>query len=678
MGTMIQRHDLTEEDFRAERFAEHPCDLKGNNDLLSLTQPEIIRGIHEQYLEAGADILETNTFSAQRVSMADYQMEGLSRELNVASARIARQAADAYTQRDPSRPRFVAGAMGPTNRTLSISPDVTDRPSETRRSMSSRTPTPSRFAGWSTAASISFWSRRSSTPSTPRRRSIDVMRSSRRGDRRGRSSWSRSPSPTPRGARCPGRRSRRSGSPSSHAEPLGGGHQLRAGRQGDAALYEGNLNRISRRRAYLLPIRTPGCPTSSASTTRRPRLMAGFLRRVRRGGLAQRGRRLLRHDARAHRHREAAVARMQPRRADRPSAQPHTRYCAGLEPLTIRPDANFVNVGERTNVTGSRAFKRLIKNGDYETALEVARRPGRGRRPSSTSTWTRGCSTAEDDGDVPESHRDRARHLARADHDRQLAFEVIEAGLQVRAGQGDRQLDQPQGGRGAVQGPGARGPALWGGGGGHGLRREGQATVDQRKVAICERAYRILVDEVGFEPGDIIFDPNILTVATGIEEHNDYAIHFIEAVREIKARMPRVKTIGGVSNISFSFRGNNPVREAMHAVVPLPRHRGGPGHGHRQRRAARPSTTTIDPNCCEHVEDVLFNRRPTPPSARLELAERFQGTSAGEKRRMRRLAREPVGERLSTRWCTASSSTWRGRRGGAAERPGRSMSSRGR
>ncbi len=558
MGTMIQRHKLTEEDYRGERFADWESDVKGNNDLLVLTQPDIIRGIHEQYLEAGADILETNSFNATRASMADYNMEALVYEINVEAARLAKQAADKYSS--PDKPRFVAGVLGPTSKTLSISPDVNDPGYRAitfeELAENYREATRGLIEGGADIILIE-------TIFDTLNAKAAIFAVQDVFDELGRE-WPIMISGTitdQSGRTLSGQVTEAFYNALRHAKPVSIGLNCALGpdllRQ-----YVEELSRVAE--CFVSAHPNAGLPNEFGEYDLGPDGMAaevgewarsGFINIV--GGCCGSS---PDHIAAIY----AAVKDQQPRPL--PDLTAACRL-SGLEPLNITEDSLFVNVGERANVTGSAKFKRLILNEEYEEALDVCR--------TQVEEGAQVVDVNMDEGMLDgKAAMIRFLNLCAAEPDIAKApfmidsskWEIIEAGLQCVQGKAivnsismkegeDKFRQQAR----LCRRYGAAVIVM-------AFDETGQADTYERKVEICERAYRILVDELDFPAEDIIFDPNIFAVATGIPEHNNYAVDFIEATRWIKENLPHALISGGVSNVSFSFRGNNPVREAIHSV----------------------------------------------------------------------------------------------------------------
>ena len=560
MGTMIQDHKLDEDDYRGARFADHPCPQRGNNDILSLTRPDIIRAIHDAYLEAGADILETNTFNSTAIAMADYMLEDAVHEMNLASARLAREAAAAWTRRTPRKPRFVSGVLGPTNRTASISPDVNDPGARNITFDDLAAAYGEAVAGLveggvdvllvetifdtlnckaALFAIESYFDRHGFT--------IPVLISGTITDASGRT--------------LTGQTTEAFWNSVSHVKPLVvglncgmGAHEMRS--------YVAELSRIAD--TYVSCHPNAGLPNAFGGYDQTPEEMTGVLGDFAEsgyvnliGGCCGTGPEHIRAMA------EAAAAAA-PRTV--PAIEPRCRL-SGLEPLTITPESLFVNVGERTNVTGSARFAKLILEGDYETALNVARQQVRNGAQIIDVNMDEGMLDSQAAMTIflnlCASEPDISRVPVMIDSSN---WSVIAAGLKCVQGKpvvnsislkegSEAFIDQAR----LVRRYGAAVIVM-------AFDEAGQADTAARKLEICTRSYDILVNEVGFPPQDIIFDPNIFAVATGIEEHNAYGLAFIEATRRIKETLPHALVSGGLSNISFSFRGNNPVREAMHSV----------------------------------------------------------------------------------------------------------------
>ncbi len=623
MGTMIQRHDLTEADFRGDRFRAHPTPLLGNNDLLSLTRPDVIGEIHRAYLAAGADIIETNTFSSTRIPMSDYGVTDAVGEINLASARIAREAADEYTARTPDRPRFVAGILGPMNRTASISSDVNDPGArdvtfeELRRAYAEQVRALIEGGADILMVETVFDTLNAKAALFAILQEFDragirlpLMISGTITDQSGRTLTGQTPEAFYNSLR--------------HARPLAFGLNCALGP--DALRpYLQELSTVSEFHVSCHP--NAGLPNEFGGYDLSPEAMAATMGDFARAGFLNFAGGCCGTTPDHIAAIAEAVDGVAPRRL--PTPPRHTRL-SGLEPLTIGPDSLFVNVGERTNVTGSRRFARLIGEGDYETAIEVARQQVRGGAQVIDVNMDEGLLDSEAAMvtflNLLAAEPEIARVPFMIDSSR---WEVIEAGLRCVQGKAvvnsislkDGEADFREKAR-LIRRYGAAVVIM-------AFDEEGQAATTDRKVEISTRAYRILVDEEGFPPEDIIFDPNIFAVATGIEEHNDYAVAFIEATARIKESLPHCLVSGGVSNVSFSFRGSHGVREAMHSAFLYHAGRAGMDMG-IVNAGAIAVYDDIPPELLRAVEDVLFNRDDGATERLTELAGRYRGSAAAE------------------------------------------------
>lgn len=623
MGTMIQGYKLEEQDYRGERFADWHMDLKGNNDLLVLTQPQLIKDIHASYLEAGADILETNTFNATTIAMADYEMEALSAEINLEAAKLARQVADEWTAKTPDKPRFVAGVLGPTNRTCSISPDVNDPGfrnvtfdqlveayAESTRAL---------IEGGSdiilietifdtlNAKACAF---AVDTVFEELGYSLPVMISGTITDASGRT--------------LSGQTTEAFYNALRHVNPISFGLNCALGPD-ELRQYVEELSRISECAVSAHP--NAGLPNAFGEYDLSPEEMAshiqewaesGFLNLV--GGCCGTTPEHIRQMA-------EVVADIAPRALPE---LPVACRLSGLEPLTIEKDTLFVNVGERTNVTGSARFKRLIKEELYDEALEVARQQVENGAQIIDINMDEGMLDAEACMvrflNLCASEPEISKVPIMVDSSK---WEVIEAGLKCIQGKGivnsislkegkEKFVEQAK----LIRRYGAAVIVM-------AFDEVGQAETRQRKLEICTNAYRILVDEVGFPPEDIIFDPNIFAVATGIEEHNNYAVDFIEAVADIKRDLPHAMISGGVSNVSFSFRGNNYVREAIHAVFLYHCFKNGMDMG-IVNAGQLEIYDNVPEKLREAVEDVVLNRRDDSTERLLDIAAEYANKGVGK------------------------------------------------
>jgi 5-methyltetrahydrofolate--homocysteine methyltransferase len=648
MGTMIQGYRLGEEDFRGERFRDHPRPLQGANDLLSLTRPDVVRAIHRAYLDAGADLIETNTFNANRISLADYGLQEAAREINREAAGIARAAADEAEARDPSRPRWVLGALGPTNRSCSISPDVGDPGNRnvTFDQLAEAYGEQARglleggadvlmvetvFDTLNAKAALFALSQLLAELGED----VPVMASGTITDRSGRTLSGQTPEAFYNSVRHgvqpgPGRAR---GLLSVGLNCALGADQLRP--------FLEELSDVAELPVSCYP--NAGLPNDLGEYDDTPEHMAevvrsfaeaGFLNIV--GGCCGTRPDHIRAMAQAV---EGLAPRLVP---ERPR---HTRL-SGLEPLTIGPGSLFVNVGERTNVTGSRRFARLIKENDYTTALDVALQQVQGGAQILDVNMDEGLLDAKAAMtrflNLVATEPGIARVPIMIDSSN---WGVLEAGLKTLQGKGVVNSISLKDGEEAfrekarlVRRYGAAAIVM-------AFDEQGQADTVERRVAVCRRAYRILVDEEGWAPEDIVFDPNVFAVATGIAEHDAYATWFVEAVRRIKAECPHALTSGGISNVSFSFRGSSVVREAMHAAFLYHAIEAGLDMG-IVNAGALPVYDDIPAELLAAVEDVLLARTPHATEALTRIAEAHAGTA--EHRRGEDLAWRslPVRERL--------------------------------
>lgn len=618
MGTMIQSYKLEEEDYRGSRFADWPCDLKGNNDLLVLSKPAVIREIHDAYLAAGADILETNTFNATSIAMADYQMERLSAEINFEAARLARACADAWTAKTPDRPRYVAGVLGPTNRTCSISPDVND-PAYRNVTFNQlveayRESTRALVEGGSDIIMIEtvFDTLNAKaavyavqTEMEALGVALPLMISGTITDASGRT--------------LSGQTTEAFYNSLRHAEPLSFGLNCALGPD-ELRQYVAELSRIAE--GYVTAHPNAGLPNAFGEYDLDAELMAqqigewataGFLNII--GGCC----------GTTPQHIAAMVAAVEGVAPRQLPTIPVACRLSGLEPLNITAESLFVNVGERTNVTGSAKFKRLIKEEKYNEALEVALQQVQSGAQIIDINMDEGMLDAEAAMvrflNLIAGEPDIARVPIMIDSSK---WEVIEKGLQCIQGKGIVNSISMKEGEAAfihharqVRRYGAAMVVM-------AFDEVGQADTRARKIEICRRAYRILTEQVGFPPEDIIFDPNIFAVATGIDEHNNYAMDFIGACEDIKRELPHAMISGGVSNVSFSFRGNDPVREAIHAVFLYYAIRKGMDMG-IVNAGQLAIYDDLPAELREAVEDVILNRRDDGTERLLALAEKYRG-----------------------------------------------------
>jgi 5-methyltetrahydrofolate--homocysteine methyltransferase len=621
MGTMIQSYDLSEEDFRGEGFADHPTELKGNNDLLSITQPQTIRAIHEAAMEAGADIIETNTFSSTSIAQRDYGTEDLAYEINYEAARIAREAADGFAT--PERPRFVAGALGPTNRTASLSPDVNnpgfrnitfeelaESYAEAARGLveggSDLLLVETIFDTLNAKAAIFGITGYLEEEGLD----VPVMISGTITDASGRT--------------LSGQVTEAFWNSVRHAEPISVGLNCALG-SNELRQYVEELARISDVPISAYP--NAGLPNEFGEYDETPEMMAaevgewaeaGWLNIV--GGCCGTTPEHIRAMA-------EAVSGHTPREVPE---IPKKLRLSGLEPCNVGPDSLFVNVGERTNVTGSARFKDLVLNDDYETALDVARQQVENGAQVIDVNMDEGMLDGEEAMvrflNLVASEPDISRVPVMIDSSR---WSIVEAGLKRVQGkavvnsislkEGEEEFVRQAR---LVKRYGAALIVM-------AFDETGQADTIERKIEVCRRAYDILTEEVGFPPEDIILDPNVFAIATGIEEHDNYGVDFIEAVREISRTLPHARTSGGISNVSFSFRGNNPVREAIHAVFLYHATRAGLTMG-IVNAGQLAVYDEIDEDLREAVEDVVLNRRPDSTERLLSLAEKYRDRDDAE------------------------------------------------
>jgi 5-methyltetrahydrofolate--homocysteine methyltransferase len=624
MGTMIQRHKLTEKDYRGERFADWKILVKGNNDLLVLTQPEIIRSIHSKYLEAGADIIETNTFNAQRISLEDYGMGEYVCEINLEAAKLARKIADEFTLMNPAKPRFVAGSVGPTNKTASMSPDVNnpayravtfdDLVCAYKEQMLALIE-----GGVDTLlietifdtlnAKAAVFAAEEAMNEIGKR--VELMLSATVADTSGRT--------------LSGQTIRAFLASIGYANLLSVGLNCSFGAK-ELKPYLEEVSELSS--CYVSAYPNAGLPNQFGEYDETPETMALQIEKY----IDERLVNIIggccgttpEHIAAYQKLIESAEVR-------KPKEKRNNLELSGLELLEIKVDSLFTNIGERCNVAGSKAFLRLINEKKYEEALSIARKQ------------------VEDGAQIIDINMDDAMLDAKQEMVTFLNYiasepeisrvpvmidsskwEVIEAGLKCVQGkcivnsislkEGEEEfLAKAR----KIRLYGAATVVM-------AFDEKGQADSFERKTQICSRAYRLLVDKIGFPPQDIIFDPNVLAIATGIEEHNNYGVDFIDATRWIKQNLPYAKVSGGISNLSFSFRGNNVVREAMHSVFLYYAIKEGLDMGIVNAGMLQ-IYQDIGPELLERVEDVVLNRRPDATERMIELAEKVKNQASGEK-----------------------------------------------
>lgn len=639
MGTMIQSYKLEEEDYRGERFADWPSDVKGNNDLLLLSRPYVIAAIEKAYLDAGADILETNTFNATQVSQADYGMESLVYELNVEGARVARQVADAKTLETPDKPRFVAGVLGPTSRTCSLSPDVNnpgyrnvtfdalvENYTEATRGLieggadlilietifDTLNAKAAIFAVQGVFETLGF--------------ELPIMISGTITDASGRT--------------LSGQTTEAFWNSVRHAKPISVGLNCALG----AAELRPYLEELSTKAdTYVSAHPNAGLPNAFGEYDELPSQTASIIREFAESGFLN----IVGGCCGTTPGHIAAIAKAVEGQAPRAIPDiPKACRLSGLEPFTIDRQSLFVNVGERTNITGSARFARLIREDNYTEALEVALQQVEAGAQVIDINMDEGMLDSQKAMvtflNLIAGEPDISRVPIMIDSSK---WEVIEAGLKCIQGKGIvNSISMKEGVEQFVHHAklckryGAAVVVM-------AFDEQGQADTEARKKEICKRSYDILVDEVGFAPEDIIFDPNIFAVATGIEEHNNYAVDFINACAYIRDELPHALTSGGVSNVSFSFRGNNPVREAIHSVFLLHAIRNGLTMG-IVNAGQLEIYDQIPAELRDAVEDVILNRTPEGTDALLAIADKYKGDGSVKEAETEEWRGWPVNKRL--------------------------------
>jgi 5-methyltetrahydrofolate--homocysteine methyltransferase len=618
MGTMIQAFRFDEAEFRGERFADHVKELRGNNDILNITQPDAIRRIHIDYLEAGADIVETNTFNSTRISQADYGLESIAYELNRAGALLAREAVDTVAARTPENPRWVAGVLGPTNRTASISPDVNDPGFRNitfdqlchayREALAGLVDGGCDIVLIETVfdtlnAKAALFAIDEYFESKQLR--LPIIISGTITDLSGRTLSGQTVEAFWNSVR--------------HARPLAIGLNCALGAK-ELRQYVDELSQVAD--TYVSCHPNAGLPNEFGGYDDTPEHMAGLLGEFAQSGLVNIVGGCCGTTPDHIRMISETVSRCAPRNV--PTLPVRCRL-SGLEPMTIGPDSIFVNIGERTNVTGSAKFKKLILSDDFDSAINIAREQvGNGAQLIDINM---------DEGMLDsEAAMKRFLNLIASEPDVSRVpimidsskWSVLEAGLKCVQGKGLVNSISLKEGEDAFVAQAKRVKRYGAGVVVMAFDEAGQAETVERKIEIAKRAYRILTENVGFPPEDIVLDPNIFAVATGIAEHNEYARAFIEATRLIKKELPHVKVSGGVSNLSFSFRGNNALREAMHAVFLY--HAIAAGLDMAIVNAGKlPVYEDIPADVKKRIEDVLFNRRPDATERLLEVAEAVKG-----------------------------------------------------
>ncbi len=642
MGTMVQTYDLEERDYRGERFKDWHCDLKNNNDILALTRPEIIREVHGRYLDAGADIIETNTFAAQAISQADYGLESVCYELNVTAAGLARAAVDEAIARDPNRPRFVAGALGPTTRTASISPDVND-PGARNVSYEALVAAYLEAATGLVDGGVDLLLIETIFDTLNARAAIFACETlfEQRGRR-----WPVLISGTitdASGRTLSGQVTEAFWASVRHARPLAVGLNCALGGR-EMRPYIQEMARLAD--TFVLCYPNAGLPNAFGGYDEGPVDTSSVLGEFAASGFVN----IVGGCCGTTPDHIAAVAEAV--RGIPPRVPPHREpilRLSGLEPLNFTPDINFVNIGERTNVTGSARFRDLIKAGDYNAALAVARQQVEAGAQIIDVNMDEGMLDGVAAMDrflkLVASEPDISRVPVMIDSSK---WEVIEAGLRCVQGkpivnsismkEGEEKFIRQAT---LVRRYGAAAVVM-------AFDEQGQADSLDRRIEICERAYRILTEQVGFPAEDIIFDPNIFAVATGIEAHNNYGVDYVEATRWIKEHLPRALVSGGVSNVSFSFRGNNAVREAIHSVFLFHAINAGMDMG-IVNAGALAVYDQLDPELRDAIEDVILNRRRgTEATERLvEIAGRFKGDGAVQEAANEEWRSLPIDERIT-------------------------------
>ena len=633
MGTMIQQYKLTEADYRGERFADIDCQQRGNNDLLCLTQPQIIKDIHKKYLEAGADIIESCSFNSQRISMGDYQTEEYAREINLAAARIARAAADEYTAKDPSKPRFVAGSVGPTNKTASISPDVND---PAKRGVT--------YAQLHEAyveqmcalieggvdallietifdtlnAKAAIQAAQEAMQKTGRK--VYIMLSATVADSSGRT--------------LSGQTLKAFIISVMHADVLSIGLNCSFGAK-DLKPFIEEVSRFAP--CYISAYPNAGLPNQFGEYDETPELMAEQVKDYLTEGLVNV---LGGCCGTTPAHIAAYLPLLKGALRHQPKKKQHSLWLSGLEPLEIKsvnykenPQAErslFVNIGERCNVAGSKKFLRLISEKKYEEALSIARKQVENGAQVIDVNMDDAMLDAKTEMvnflNLLMSEPEIARLPIMIDSSK---WEVIEAKLQCVQGKSivnsislkegeEKFIEKAR----KIHAYGAATVVM-------AFDEKGQADTYERKISICQRAYNLLTQVANFPPEDIIFDPNVLAIATGIEEHNNYGVNFIKAAEWIRQNLPYAKISGGVSNLSFSFRGNNPVREAIHSIFLYYAYAKGMDMGIVNAGMLQ-VYDDIPEDLRKCVEDVLFNRDKEATERMIAMAEKIKAEASGE------------------------------------------------
>src|SRR5688500_10688151 len=625
MGTMVQRRKLSEADFRGQRFALHPKDLKGNNDVLVLTRPDVIADIHAEYCAAGADIIETNTFSSTAVSQADYGLEAIAYELNLEAAKLARRVADEWTSKTPDQPRFVAGSLGPTTKTLSISPDVNNPAFRAITFDEMRDAFKDQARGLIDGGSdlLLVETQLDTLNAKAALVAIDevfeekgvrlpLMVSATLTDRSGRT--------------LSGQTLDAFYLSIEHCRPFSVGLNCALGAR-EMRPYLAELARAVT--GYVSCYPNAGLPNAFGQYDEKPEETASLVKEFAESGFVNIIGGCCGTTPDHIRLIAESVKTLPPRKSSAFGLQPSARFTrlSGLEPLVIREDSNFQMIGERTNVTGSKKFERLVKARDWAGAATVAIDQVRGGANIVDVNMDEGMLDSEacmteflnSIATEPEIAREPVMIDSPACSDIEAALKCVQGksvvnSISLKEGEADF-LHKAR----TIRRYGAAMIVM-------AFDEKGQADTVARKVEICQRAYELLTEQAGVDPSDIVFDPNILAIATGLEEHNDYAKFFIEATRIIKAVCPGVKISGGVSNLSFSFRGNDVVREAIHSAFLYHAIKAGMDMG-IVNAGQLVVYEDIPADLLEHVEDIIFNRRPDATERMVAFAEQVKGTA---------------------------------------------------
>ena len=635
MGTMVQSYNLSEVDFRGERFVSHSKDLKGNNDILCLTRPDVVAEIHQAYFDAGADIIETNTFNANAISQLDYAMEGLAYEINLEAAKIAKTVAKNFTDKT----RFVAGALGPTNRTASLGPDV-NNPGFRNISFDELRDAYFDQAKGLFDGGVDLFLIETVFDTLNCKAALFAVQELLENEGVDIPVFVSGTITDASGRTLSGQTVEAFWNSVRHANLTAIGLNCALGAE-QIRPWLDELSSVANTYAFVYP--NAGLPNEFGEYDETPEKMANIIREFAESGLVNLVGGCCGTTPNHIKAIAEAVDGIKPRKI--PIIQPLTRL-SGLEPVTIRSDSNFVNVGERTNVTGSARFQRLIKEDNYEEALSVARQQIENGAQVIDVNMDEGLLDSEQAMEtflrLIASEPDIAKVPVMVDSSK---WTVLETGLKNLQGKGivnsismkegeDEFIRQAK----IIKNYGAAVIVM-------AFDKKGQADTYDRKVEICTRAYHILTKKVGFLPEDIIFDPNIFAVATGIEEHNEYGKAFIDAAKTIKETLPGVHISGGVSNLSFSFRGNNGVREAMHSTFLFHAIQAGMDMG-IVNAGQLTIYNEIAPDLKERVEDVIFNRRNDATERLVEIAEGFKGVKKTQEKDLT-WRKNAVEERLS-------------------------------